>query len=373
MLGSGVLGRSPGGVTEHVECLTKAMAKNENVEIHLLGFAHGVCDVKTSSNNIYRHYINYKSIYKYVPFVSYIKLINQINLIKPDILHLQGQGIGTPQLAFFTYPISSKRKISTTHSLSSAEYECEFPNKAGVGHVFRKYVEHISLRFMRRIIVCSPFTKKLISSKTNASIFIVPNGVDMEWLTEGEKQIDIAHPSILFLGVLRVLKGLYVLLDAFELVLAKVPECRLYVAGDGPEMDRLINEIESRGISDHVTLLGYLDNIAKAEYLKSTDVCVIPSLYEAFGIVVLESMALSKTTVVSDAGGIPYITEGGRYAIQSRCGDHVDLANKILIALENEGDCISISEQGRKRAQEFSWQNAANKTIKIYNGMISCE
>ena len=111
--------------------------------------------------------------------------------------------------------------------------------------------------------------------------------------------------------MLRREKGVDLLLHAMIKIKESIPKIHLYIAGTGPQksvLNKLANDLD---INDDITFLGFISNDDKYSYIKSTDICVFPSTYEPFGIVLLEAMICGKPVVASHVGGISYVVDDG--------------------------------------------------------------
>jgi len=101
------------------------------------------------------------------------------------------------------------------------------------------------------------------------------------------------------------------------------------------------------------------------------DVCVFPSRYEPFGIVLLEAMASGKPVVASKVGGIPFVVEDGKTGLLFERGNVEVLAEKIIMLLRDEELRKRMGEAGRERAKEFTWDKIAKQTVDLYKEILS--
>jgi glycosyltransferase involved in cell wall biosynthesis len=97
---------------------------------------------------------------------------------------------------------------------------------------------------------------------------------------------------------------------------------------------------------------------------------VFPSIYEAFGIVLLEAMACGKPVVASNVGGIPFVVEEGKTGLLFESGNVEDLADKIVTILKDEELREKMGEAGRERAKEFTWDKIAERTVEVYKEIL---
>ena len=182
---------------------------------------------------------------------------------------------------------------------------------------------------------------------------------------------------ILFVGRLTAVKGVLNLVKAMPMVISKYPEAKLVIVGKG-ELERTISDlINVLKIGDRVkTRFEFVSEKERVLHYGACDLFVAPSLYEPFGIVALEAMAMEKPIVVGARG-----TSGFRdFVIPSgsdKTGIHVDGSNSADIAwginslLEDIEGAKEMGKKGRIRVKRhFTWDNIAARTIEIYEDVI---
>jgi len=141
------------------------------------------------------------------------------------------------------------------------------------------------------------------------------------------------------------------------------------MVGDGP--DRANNEQLCRdlGICDHVRFLGKQDAIE--EILSVSDLFLMPSETESFGLAALEAMACKVPVISSNAGGLPELNVDGYCGYMSNVGDVEDMAAKAVLILENDDTLNQFKENAFKRAQDFDLKKILPIYIDFYNEIIT--
>jgi len=154
----------------------------------------------------------------------------------------------------------------------------------------------------------------------------------------------------------------------FKKVLEKIPS-KLLMVGDGP--DRANNEQLCRqlGIGDHVRFLGKQDAIE--EILSVSDLFLMPSESESFGLAALEAMACKVPAITSNAGGLPELNIDGYCGYMSNVGDIDDMAAKAVLILENDEVLNQFKENAFKRAKDFDLKKILPVYIDLYNEIIA--
>lgn len=171
-------------------------------------------------------------------------------------------------------------------------------------------------------------------------------------------ELDPAAFYLLFVGRDEPRKGLQVLLEALPRVRKRHPEVRLLVVG-----------AEARGREvEGVIWLGRLPDHLLPPAYRTARVMVVPSLGgESFGIILLESMACGVPVVASDILGYRSVVEDGTQGLLVPPGDPEALASSILLLVEDEEARSRLAEEGRKRAEEFSWDRLVSKVEEVYH------
>lgn len=184
-------------------------------------------------------------------------------------------------------------------------------------------------------------------------------------LSSGDEQNRI----IAFLGRLVYEKGAHILIAAMRLVLKRYPEAKLIIAGTGPELEAL--ERLAAPLSDRVSFTGFLDETDKSQLLLSAELCVIPSLYEPFGLVALEAMASGTPLIVSDTGGLAEIVDHGINGCKVPPGDANVLAFQIAQLLEKPDDATELAAAALSKVSEtFHWDQISTLTTETYEKLI---
>jgi len=184
-------------------------------------------------------------------------------------------------------------------------------------------------------------------------------------------------PVILFLGRLVGVKGVDRLIMAMPHVLQKIPNAKLVIVGLGDLQDYLVNLVKTMRLHESVKFrFEFIPEEERILHYAACDVAVFPSLYEPFGIVVLEAMSMERPVVVGAAG-----VSGMREIVvpcgEEQCGFHInpnnpaDIAWGITSALESPEKRKWFGKNGRRRVlNEFTWDKVAEKLIALYEQII---
>lgn len=133
-------------------------------------------------------------------------------------------------------------------------------------------------------------------------ISVIPNGVDLKKFCECSEKVPLeGDPAILYLGNLTRIKGIDVLFQAIAKLKSELPSIKLHLVGSGfVNYFQLL--VRKNGIEKSVVFHGRVSDFMVPRYYRSADICVFPSRYEPFGIVILEAMASGTPIVASNTG-----------------------------------------------------------------------
>ncbi|MGE5138125.1 MAG: glycosyltransferase family 4 protein [Rudaea sp.] len=211
-------------------------------------------------------------------------------------------------------------------------------------------------------------------------IDVVPNGVDaapfdalvgedlssfrQRWAAPG-------HPLVFFVGRLHYEKGAQVLIEAVPRVLASAPDARFVIAGMGPMLDSLQRRALELGVSDRVTLAGFVSDDERNRLFHVSDVAVFPSLYEPFGIVALEAMAACCPVVVTDVGGLREVVRHEETGIVVHPDNPDSLAWGVLQVLGGKEKAMERAKRAARMVRsEYSWDRIAERTAEVYDRVV---
>lgn len=135
----------------------------------------------------------------------------------------------------------------------------------------------------------------------------------------------------------------------FEIVVAE-HLARLVFAGDGPERSMAEKYCRENGLMDKVMFLGKLDNVP--DLMGCTDVLLLPSEFESFGLVALEAMSCEVPVVATNVGGIPEVVIHGETGFLGNLGDVQTMAKYVLRILKDQNLQANMAAAARRRAVE---------------------
>lgn len=202
---------------------------------------------------------------------------------------------------------------------------------------------------------------------------VMPHGLEMESPSAamlGQILEDYPFLSesrvVLYTGQLNRRKGLPHLIEAMSVLRTGPDDVRLVLVGKGPEEGPLRETAVRNGVADRIHFIGAVDHTRVIALMKAADIFVLPSLEEAFGIVLVEAMSQGLPVVASDVQGIPSIIEDGVNGYLVPAGDRLALADRIRHLLENEAIGREMGERNRQDSARYQWDGLAERYVDIY-------
>ena len=174
------------------------------------------------------------------------------------------------------------------------------------------------------------------------------------------------EPMILFVGALQRRKNVIRLVEAFELA---APDWRLVLAGSfGFGSQQILARIESSSRRADIQVLGYVSDAALEELYWRASIFAFPSLDEGFGIPLLEAMAHGVPVITSNLSALPEVS--GDAALLVDPWDATSIGNAFRELIQDEMLRRRLVEKGLARTQQFSWENAVQKTWSVYEELM---
>lgn len=204
------------------------------------------------------------------------------------------------------------------------------------------------------LVVLTPGWKKWWTSLLpNMKYAVIPNSVDIPTLSgNGSSCLNPGKAKILFMGELGERKGTYLLLSAIPNVLSRYPNVQFVFAGDG-EVDNCFAFAKSLGVARNCSFIGWANAEIKEELLRTSEILVLPSKNESFGIVLLEAMSYGVAVICSDGGFMHEVVDNEVDGIVFPSDNRDELANAIIRLLDNPETAARMGEAGRIKVEGY--------------------
>lgn len=300
--------------------------------------------------------------------VSFCKEANRyLKEAAPDIL------IGNGMLASFLLRFAPEGpfKVGIVHHLYHASHASNVDGSSKCAMRVLGVLERAALRLIRldRIAVISPMVRDVLTEEgfCQDKIVVVGNGVNVE---DYPFSANKTPQSLIYIGRLTELKRVSSLIESFSMVRNRFPAAKLHIVGDGPKHEEVRRKIEELDLFENVSMHGYVPERKKIELLSSSAVYVSNSIFEGFGIPLVEAMATGTVPVVTDIEAHRFVFQDNNVGYLVKSPE--EMATKIADLLSNETERLRLATNGRRLVeQKWTWTNVAQRYRQLIAGQSS--
>jgi glycogen(starch) synthase len=164
-------------------------------------------------------------------------------------------------------------------------------------------------------------------------------------------------------------KGFQIALEAMPALIERLPDTRFIVAGSGTHEAELRRQAAELGLGRHGAFLGWIGDDVLHSLYRIADVCVVPSIYEPFGLVALEAMASGCPCIVADTGGLREVVPHGEVGLRFRAGDPDDLVEVTARVLSDADLGGRLIAEAHDHVRRFDWLDVAERTSATYDAL----
>jgi len=281
--------------------------------------------------------------------------------IRPTIVHSHSADMGfvvSIACRFYKLPI-----VDAVHGLTFSD-----PQHS----IFKRYSEIFFLKCsnFRAIMSEDGYGKEMFSKYGLKNFVYIPNGVDLldfsRKHTTPNKKI-----RILFIGRLERQKGLNYLIDAIRILIKKSTDFEVRLVGDGSELTYLKLLVDKYALGSFVKFNGKVSHKQTLDYYYTSDIVVLPSIWEGFPLTVLEAWGARLPVVVTNVGGISKICNNNENALIIPPRSPKEITNALFALINDSGLRKRLGENGRILVEEkYGWEKIAKKVEKIYEEVI---
>jgi glycosyltransferase involved in cell wall biosynthesis len=370
-----------GGISPHIYFLSKSLVEN-NVNVHVVTCDFPGAPLHEVIDGVEVHRIDsYKN--PAPDFATWVYLMN-MNMQKEaaaiaaklsdpiDVFHahdwlVANAGIGLKHI--FRKPL-----IVTMHSTEIGRRDGLHTNTEKMIHETEAWLTYEAWK----VICCSDYMVQHVKwafGLPNDKLIMIPNGVnphiynglDRQNLKAFRRKFALPEEKlVLYVGRLVYEKGIHILINAVPKVLSKV-DAKFVIVGSGYMKEQLSTIVKSMGLEHKVLFECFMDEENLVKLQKCADVCIVPSLFEPFGIVALEAMAAKSPVVVSDTGGLSEIVNHDVTGVKVYPNNVDSLAWGITKVLTDNKYSNQLQDNAYKTILEkFNWNKIAQQTKQLY-------
>jgi len=285
----------------------------------------------------------------------------------PDVVHIHDwYGVLWASVIKYHYDIPT---IMTAH----------LPLRSGftyTGHSIpmkvKMRLEALGFRFADIIIAPSNFIARVLVSEYNVpnkKIRIIPNGIDTQYFSPSGNE-NKKEKVVLLVSRMTEQKGIEYLLESARYVINEILHVKFLIVGDGPVLGSLKSMSNLLAISDNVEFLGFTPRDRLLELYRLSDIFVSTSIYEPFGLVILEAMASGTPIAAFSIGGLKEVVRDNVDGfLVPPC--RIDLLSECVVKLlSNPQLRLECGNNARKRALEYDWKNVVTMLENAYKNTM---
>lgn len=267
-------------------------------------------------------------------------------------------------------PLFLPRKVKKVVSIHDLVW-CYFPNTMMWQNLLlERLLMPISIKMADKIISVSQSTAEDLKSKfmdLEDKILMIPEAAGK--LEDHQSEVALASPYLLFVGTLEPRKNLKNLLQAFRKVVDEgMTDHSLIIAGgQGWRKESIEDVIKGLSLEESVQVLGYVEDKALHALYRNAYALVLPSLYEGFGLPLLEAMQYGTPVISSNVSAMPEIVGDAGILVDPQSVD--ELSGAIIELLSSERLRDKLSKRSVKQASKYSWEESALKTLSLFQAL----
>jgi glycosyltransferase involved in cell wall biosynthesis len=379
----------PGGAENHVYSISRELIKRgHDVQVFTSDLYTEVPFVRIKDPDKSFHGIPVRRFKSYslkgeMHYVFIPSMLRALMKEKPDLIHTHSYGYFQTNVGAITKLVKRLPFVITPHF---------HPHWSMWGGMKRKKLRRVYDRAFGRpvlnaadmIIGVSGHEMELMKETgfDKSNIRIIPNGIDFQMfepIPEGgvfKNKFGISGEMILYTGRLASNKGLMHLINAVPKVISRFSNATfVFIGEDEGQREFLEDRAKKLGVEKKVIFTGHItdEKLFRSAY-SACDVFVLPSEYEAFGIVLLEAMACEKPCVATDVGGVPEVIVDDKTGLLVKYGSSNELSDAIIELLKDENKRKSMGRRGRERVKaKFTWPKIVDELEGLYEELLTKE
>ncbi len=231
-------------------------------------------------------------------------------------------------------------------------------------------IERAGMQAADKVIAVSNLTRNIVIEKYGISpekVVTVHNAVRFAGTHSAEVERGVKDKVVTFLGRITYQKGPDYFVEAAAKVLKRLPNVRFVMAGSGDMMNHIIRRVAKLGIADRFHFTGFLKGDDVHKMFALSDVYVMPSVSEPFGISPLEAMKSNVPVIISKQSGVAEVLD---YAVKVDYWDVDAMADAIYALVQYPALAKMFAQKGLKEVTGLKWDNAAAEVKKVYESVL---
>ena len=374
-----------GGLGRHVRKLSEQLVR-DGIEVHVLTRGGGRLPAEADQHGVIVHRVREPPFPKDASaFVRWVEAMNAHMYARAsalcdrfdfDLVHSHDWLVaGAAQRAAREI---DRQWLVTVHATEYGRHQGWVQNHPQ-SHIHA--AERAMVRRADHVITCSRYMRVHVANVFGvrpSKITAIPNGIDPRDLEPVSEDLPAlraryAEPDellVLLVGRLVYEKGFHLALDALAPIVRRRGGVRFVVAGTGTAEAELKRQARQLGLARHGAFLGWIGDDMLHSLYRICDLCIVPSIYEPFGLVALEAMASGCLCVVADTGGLREVVPvEGTVGLRFPSRDATALRGVLERVLTDDASRRQLVAEAREHVLRFDWGEVARRTHAVYESM----
>lgn len=310
-------------------------------------------------NQMYKMWIRFPEVFSWIYIRQIMPIVEDaISNFKPDVIYVTGIFLeGSMGLL-----IKKKFGVSVVFIENSIPRLQDALKQGSLRKIYTKIVEDSNAyicvsRKQKEILECEGFN--------TTRVYILPNGFQIDYLQVKRNPSDFFR--IITIGFLDDRKGYPLIFEAIAYLKQKGFKIRYTIIGDGHKRIEYSKKVKELGIEEECVFVGRIPHKEVEIQLLQSDLFVLPSQGESFGIAYLEAMACHLPTIMTKGEGISYLLENEKNCLMIEQGDVKQLCYYMEKAYKDRNWLVNIAENAYQKSKEFSYEKNAEELLRIIN------
>jgi glycogen(starch) synthase len=366
-----------GGLARHVRKLSEQLVRQGH-DVHVLTRGGGHLEAEEDRHGVTVHRVREPEFPRddLDAFIAWVEHMNDDMLAAGaelggfDLVHSHDWLV-----AAAARKLARRRRLPWLVTVHATEYGRHqgWVDKHPQSHIHA--VEKRMVRAADRVITCSHYMRGHVRDVFGVDgVTVIPNGIDP---TDLQPVADLPRlrarfaagdeKLVLLVGRLVYEKGFHLALDALPGLIRRVGKVRFLVAGSGTAEAELKEQAARLGLMEHGTFIGWTGDDVLHSLYRIADLCLVPSIYEPFGLVALEAMASGCPCIVADTGGLrEVVPRGRRVGLRFRASSARSLERMACELLTDEALRERLVAEASEHVLRFDWADVARQTAAVY-------
>ncbi len=369
-----------GGLARHVRKLSEALVR-QGVEVHVLTRGERARELRAG---VHVHRVPEPPLPRELDrFLAWVSAMNDdmrtvggalAEQLRFDLVH--GHDWLVARAAAALADAMGVPFLTTVHATEHGRHQgwVDKPPQSTI-HGIERWMAHRA----DRVITCSHYMRGHVADVfgiDESGVETIPNGIDPGDLQPVGDLVELrarfAAPGerlVLLVGRLVYEKGFQLALEALggsDGVVSRVGGVRFVVAGSGTHEEQLKQQARQLGLMEHGTFAGWIGDDVLHSLYRVADLCVVPSLYEPFGLVALEAMASGCPCIVANTGGLAEVVPNDDVGLRFRSRDPRSLARMMERVLTDDALRNRLVAEASEHVLRFDWNDVAASTRRVY-------